>query len=147
MQFESCAECQSMLQNGLKCSSSFLDLRNEKNPILPEIHINEIVHLTNCVIEDFMEKNNILKEKKLYQKIAHSVIRLIDIKRPDFMSFLNCHQQPLNSLGTHRNIFLHKIIRCFVTLRLHHLAKQKNESIHQKRLRPKLNKLILFNNQ
>ena len=49
MQFESCAECQSMLQNGLKCSSSFLDLRNEKNPILPEIHINEIVHLTNCV--------------------------------------------------------------------------------------------------
>ena len=86
VRFESCAECQSMLQNGLKCSSSFLDLRNEKNPILPEIHINEIVHLTNCVIEDFMEKNNILKEKKLYQKIAHSVIRLIDIKRPDFMN-------------------------------------------------------------
>ena len=48
-----------------------------------------------------------------------------------FLSELNSHLQHLNLMGTHRNIFINKVIRCYVTLRLKHDAKLKNENLHK----------------
>ena len=48
---------------------------------------------------------------------------------------------------SHRNLFIKKVVQCFLTLKLKHMAKLKNEDICKARIRHKYNKIVLFSNQ
>ena len=144
---ESCQYCIDLLNNGLKCTSSFLEMKREGKIITPEIHICEIVNLANNITEGLMQNVNIVTTKNIYEKIVGSLIRVLDIKKPGFLSCLDNHGQLLNTAGTHRNNFIRKVARCFITLKLNHFAKIKNENLHKKKIRTKFNKMVLFNNQ
>ena len=108
--------------------------------------MNENFELENCNVLHMLEKivpseyksnvlnyiagfiqRKILNTKNIYEKIVGCLIRVLDIKKPGFLSCLDNHGQLINTAGTHRNNFIRKVARCFFTLKLNHFAKMKSE--------------------
>ena len=144
---EHCSECIMFIRNSCKSTSKFLDLRDQGGLIKPCDFMLEIVITSDSVLSQIMEKQNILLEQHVYEKCASLVLQSLDMKKPFFLSELNSHMQHLNSIGTHRNIFIKKVIKCYVSLKLKHIAKQKTEKLHKKKVRHVYSKLVLFKNQ
>ena len=147
LKHELCTECKKFFNEGESITTPFLDLRNEGGLVKPNGKLNEVVIICENVLQDFISKTNIYTEKNVIEKIYQCSLKIIDVKKPSFLHVLNTHPQCFNSIGTHRNIFIRKIVNCYVTLKLKHLSKMKNQSLHKKKIRHQFNKLVLFKNQ
>ena len=125
----------------------FLNLRNLGGLNTPAETLLHIVKLTEVIVTDFHNKHNVFSQKDIFYQIFVRAIHFLDIKNQNFLSELNCHAFDCKETLSHRNSFIKKVVQCFLTLKLRHMSKLKNEDICKARIRHKYNKLVLFSNQ
>ena len=114
--------------------------------VIPGTHIDLIIKTANKLLESVRMEKNIFVEKDIMDKIYVNVIRILDVKQQNFLSFLDEHTDIMSS-GSHRSSMIKKVVSIFLTLRLKHMAKQKSLSLAEKRIRKTYSKLILFKSQ
>ena len=139
-----CHKCQSSLVEEINCDKYNSILINRKNrgglvyPSKDVINIcTYIERLIQCVIiSQKLSKYNITKIK----------IQALDASS-DALLYLVYHSYISDEPGmNHRLILIKNIIDLFIKIRMHQVAKERNQ-IKVKRIRTKFTKLILFNNE
>ena len=143
---EKCIQCRQFLATN-QISTPFLNLRNLGGLNTPAETLLHIVKLTEVIVTDFHNKHNVFSQKDIFYQIFVRAIHFLDIKNQNFLSELNCHAFDCKETLSHRNSFIKKVVQCFLTLKLRHMSKLKNEDICKARIRHKYNKLVLFSNQ
>ena len=93
--------------------------------------------LVNCV---FLPSNIFMY---VYEFI---IFRLsLNATQPEFFSNLDEHVD--SNLASHKVAMVKKIVTIYVSLRLKHFCREKNNNVSNKMIRTKLTKLILFQGQ
>ena len=130
----------------IRKSCDLLNLKNRGGLVTPGVHIDLIIKTANQLLETVKSEKNIYSEKNIIEKMYVNVKRILDVKQHNFLSFLDEHTDIMNS-GSHRALLIKKVVSIFLTLRLKHMAKLKNLSLTNKRIRKTYSKLILFKSQ
>ena len=144
---ENCKQCKEFLLNcRIRKSCDLLNLKNRGGLVTPGVHIDLIIKTANQLLETVKSEKNIYSEKNIIEKMYVNVKRILDVKQHNFLSFLDEHTDIMNS-GSHRALLIKKVVSIFLTLRLKHMAKLKNLSLTNKRIRKTYSKLILFKSQ
>lgn len=148
MKKENCVHCREYLFNyRIRNTSEFLNRKNEGGLILPNVHVDKVVKMTDRLLDSVKRTKNVFTEKNLIEKMYLNVQKLLDIENVNFMKFLDDHVDVMCHNVSHRKKMIKKIVTVFLSLKLKHMAKEKSSSFKHKRIRKTYSKLILFKNQ
>ena len=147
---ETCLSCHEFLaKTTIRSTCQLIEFVNRGHLVHPSPAINLIVKVANSCFEDIKRKGNILQHKNIVQKIECNVMSILSSRHPKLLSFLDSHVDKacfLNSVS-HRVLMIKKTVLCFLSIRLKHFCKQKNELEYDKRFKRKSSKLIHFKSQ
>ena len=144
---ERCMQCRQFLCFTQTHVLPLIQLKDRGGLVKPSSDLCYIVRLSNVILNEYMNCCNIFIEKNLIEKISIKVVRFLEVKKPTFLNFLDSHSNVLSYQGSHKNLFIKKVVAYYLCVKLHHLAKSKNQELKGNALRHKLNKLVLFKNQ
>ena len=143
---EQCVFCAETLQNScIVARSKFVSSINRGKLTYPSEEVFFVVKVTNSILQKLLYQKSVLKEKRIIEKMSLTVTNVIEEKRPDLFSALDTHTDDISI--SHKVAMIHKIVGCFVTIRLKHFCKPLNAPNFDKYIRKTRSKLILFENQ
>ena len=140
-----CISCVEILQNMNKTTQPLFEQRNKGGLIAPIIAVEQIVIKTCFVLDCIMQEKNVVVLDQVKENLKNTVNYHLNMQNWTFLKELDDHSDVL-SFGSHRQKIIDCIIDFFVTLRLHHFAKKRNEVIQKNSTRRKLTKLLHFRN-
>ena len=147
---ETCLSCHDFLANvAIRSTCKLIESVNQGFLVHPSSNVNLVVKITNSCFEEFNRKTKILQEKSIVQKIQNNVIEILNARHPKLFESLDLHvdNQRLDNCVSHRVLMIKKIILCYLSLRLKHFCKLKNETELDKRMKRKATKLVHFKSQ
>ena len=142
-----CTLCRKFLQNGEKLMLPLTSVKNRGGLFSPEKNLNYIIKASKGVLDTFIANGDVFSMKNVVKKVTRKVIVYLNVKKPMLLNFLNLHQTEFPKSLEHRLLFIENAVSVYCSIRLHHLAKEKNSNIVKNRVRHKYNKLIIFSNQ
>jgi hypothetical protein len=121
-----------------------LNRKNKGGLTLPSEEFEKIVKISKTLFSNLLleEGGNPFKIKNLVHVLSLKACNLIQELYPRLLKELNDH---VETMGSHRNLLVKKIVGCYVALRVKHFCKQYN--IQSVKIRVELSKLILFKHQ
>ena len=143
---ESCVYCRAELDNILVTTCPFLELKNKGGLTRPAVEFTNIVQVANSQLEHQMKICNIYMMPSIMDRIFLKTLSVIDIRFPNTFSNFDNHVESSSLATSHRHQMIKKVVFCYISMRLKHLCKEKNENTDVK-VRRKLCKLVLFKNQ
>lgn len=142
--------CHEFLKNTtIRTTCKFTNFINRGYLIHPNSNLNLVVKVTNSSLESLLLKRDILQEKNIVQKITCNVLNIIHERHPKIFSSLDQHvdQHNLHKSPSHKTTMLKKIISCFLSIRLKHFCREKNDNEFDKKLRRIVMKDLHYKNQ
>ena len=88
---------------------------------------------------------HIFKERNIMNRMCSSVLLSLNATQPEIFSNLDEHVD--SNLASHKVAMVKKIVTIYVSLRLKHFCREKNNNVSNKMIRTKLTKSILFQGQ
>ena len=142
---EKCVYCSLFLSNmKVVRGGMLLNRKNREGLTLPSQQFEKIVKICETLFSNLIQEEggNPFKVKNLVTNISLKVCLLIHELYPTLLKELDNH---LETMGSHRNLMIKKIVGCYVALRAKHLCRQFN--LKSMKVRVHLSKLILFKHQ
>jgi hypothetical protein len=138
---EQCVHCNLFLSN-LKIvrGDKLLSRKNRGGLTLPSL----VVRICESVFSNILQeqRGNPFNVKNLVDVVSVRVSSVVHELHPTLLKELDEHVQ---TMGSHRNLMLKKIVRCYTSLRVKHFCKEFNMKSVQ--VRVQLSKLVLFKHQ
>ena len=144
---EQCVFCCTELENGLEeTTCGFLEFKTKGGLTRPSKGFVNVVEIANSQLEYFMKVMDIYTTKGIIDRIFLRTVDILKSKYPTTFSNFDNHVDTCSVTTSHRFQLIKKIVSCFITMRLKHLCKERNEHSGVK-IRRKLSRIILFKNQ
>lgn len=142
---EQCVYCNLFLSNmKIVRGGMLLNRKNRGGLTLPSEEFEKIVNISETLFTNLLleEGGNPFKIKNLVHVISLKACTLIQELYPNLLKELDDH---VETMGSHRNLMVKKIVGCYVALRAKHFCKHFNtQSV---KIRVQLSKLVLFKHQ
>ena len=116
----------------------------EKGLMHPSHSIDRVVKVTHSILKPLLHKH-IFKERNIMNRMCSSVLLSLNATQPEIFSNLDEHVD--SNLASHKVAMVKKIVTIYVSLRLKHFCREKNNNVLNKMIRTKLTKSILFQGQ
>ena len=142
---EQCVDCMLFLSNMKNVRGGMLlNRKNRGGLTLPSVEFEKVVKISETLFTNLVQEQggNPFKVKNLVDIISLKACTLIQDLYPTLLKELDEH---VETMGSHRNLMVKKIVGCFVAMRSKHFCKQFNRQTVK--VRVQLSKLILFKNQ
>ena len=141
---EQCNHCVNTLSNSVfKSTSQFIEIRNKGGLKHPPTDLLNIVRVTNSVFQQEVANSREGFFHGNFMKITvNKTVRIVLETYPGLLSALDDH---LGTWSSHRLEMIKKIAAMFLTIRIKHSCRKKNEKKTQ--VRKVLSKQILFRHQ
>lgn len=134
----SCRECTESLNTGQSVNNSLTKIRDFGNLLMyPSDFVKKISEISEKILKVELSGNSWLSKKYFFDFIVMKICN----------SFVSFHGDILKTMDNHCYELTKKIVSCYVTIRLKYHAKSYNDKHKKTRLRSKLSKIILHNNQ
>jgi hypothetical protein len=142
---EQCVLCNLFLSN-LKIvrGDKLLSRKNRGGLTLPSLEFEKIVGICESVFSNILQEQggNPFKVKNLVHVVSVRVSSVVHELHPTLLKELDEH---VETMGSHRNLMLKKIVGCYTSLRVKHFCKELN--MKSVKVRVQLSKLVLFKHQ
>ena len=110
----------------------------------PRHSIDRVFKITHNILKPLLHKH-FFKEKNIINRMCSSGLLSLNATQPEILSSLDEHVE--SYLASHKVAMVKKIVSIYVSLRLEHYCREKNNNMLNKMIRTKLTKSILFQGQ
>ena len=142
---EKCAECINFLRCEEKSSSDFVDFVNEGKLTKPSKSLDFVVKKSDMILNSFANQNFLYSQKNITERICQNVVNMMAECHPEILSEVDHFGNSF--MDNHKLCMMRKICALYVSLRLKHAAREKKNTLVEKRVRRTMTKVILFKNQ
>jgi len=142
---ESCVYCHLFLSNmKIVHGGLLLNRKNRGGLTLPSVEFEKVVKIGETLFCTLVhdQGGNPFKVNNLVDRIALQASKIIKDLHPSLLLGLDNH---VETMGSHRNLMIKKILGCYISMRAKHFCKEYNRQAVK--VRVQLSKLILLKNQ
>ena len=137
-----CKFCASLLVATVKDGKS-LDLikcKDRGGLYYPSDDLIKVCKLAENALQGEMVKENFISNENILKKLGVKVSTCVHTQHPNIFAAAN-HE------AMHKYDLVKTICRVYLSIRLKHIAREKNENIKRNKMRKKLSRLIIFKHQ
>ena len=102
----------------------------------PSDDLIKVCKLAENALQGEMVKENFISNENILKKLGVKVSTCVHTQHPN-----------INHKAMHKYDLVKTICRVYLSIRLKHIAREKNENIKRNKMRKKLSRLIIFKHQ